>query len=120
LVAIQQVRLHTRTKYGAISEQLLSANLERAQTHFDTTEPIEKYINRLVECRSIAAAGGDAISDPALIRFAIEAMKATGQFKSDLHMMRQPNAPVETWAAFQEWLVAVDKTRRQEVTTEQA
>jgi hypothetical protein len=123
-VTIQQVRLQTRTKYGTISEQLLSANLERAQAPFDMTDPIEKYINRLATCRSIAAAGGDAISNQATIRFAIAAMTVAGQYKSDLHtrtnLRRQPNAPVETWATFRDWLVAIDKTRREELTTEQA
>jgi hypothetical protein len=73
---------HMKTIYGEITHNDMTQNTINMTRPWDPDTPIETVFNNMAECRQLATAGGEAVSDNSAMRAILESFKSSGLFDS--------------------------------------
>ena len=119
-VSVYDMLTHLSTTYGTITRTELEANRASIATLWTPGEPIEQLWGRLREVQRIATAGGDPISDLAILDLTFLLFESTGVFTAACAIWRSRSAATKTVPEFRAYFTAENKDRLRNLTTSQA
>jgi hypothetical protein len=85
-VTTLDILTHLMTNYGRLTAEDLTENLERINRPWDPDTPIETVFNNVAECRQLAAAGEDPITEATAVRIILQAFHNSSLFE---HAVRE-------------------------------
>jgi len=118
-VTIRQLTTHLISTYGTITDAALMANFNKLDQEWDPDTGIEMLIGNYQKIQQFAALV-NPISNKMLQLKALEAVKKTGLFTTDIATFKHQEQDEQTWTNWQKDFIKANTIRRDEETTESA
>ena len=116
-VSVIDLLTHLTNTYSKITRADLETNRASIATIWPVTDPIELLWNRLREVQRISAAGGEALSDDAIMDLTIIMFESTGVFPLACNMWRLRPTTNKTYVEFREFFTTENKERLKKPAT---
>jgi hypothetical protein len=108
-----------KNTYARITPAQLNENEQELSREWDPSQvPIENLWVRVKECRRLAAAGHDPISEATAMQKTLNCIEQTGQFEDAVLDRRKKPADDQSWGKFKVHFKAADVERKRKVTSE--
>jgi hypothetical protein len=110
---------HLQNTYARITPAQLNKNEQELSRKWDPSQvPIENLWVRVEECRRLAAAGHDPISEATAMRKTLNSIEQTRQFEDAVLDWRKKPADDQSWGHFKVHFKAANIERKRKVTAE--
>ena len=118
-VTVHQLLTHLEDTYVDIDTDALNKNLESLKEPWEPAETLEPLWERGIKAQQLATAGGEPITDAALMREFYAILKASGVFPLDIRDWDKLPAANKTLANFKTHFTAANKDRVKNTTAGQ-
>jgi hypothetical protein len=119
-VSIPDIRAHLTTQDGQLNAANLKLNRTRLTEQWSPDEPLEDLWKRTRIIRSVAVAGGNAITDGSTIELTLEDLRKAGVYDHAITMWYDKDETDHTWANFMLHFTKHEKERHRKLTARTA
>lgn len=119
-VQIPDLLAHISTTYGQLTAADLETNRSKLTEQWNPDDPIENLWKRIRVIRSVATAGGSAITDGSTIELTLESLQKAGVYDHAITTWYDKDENDHTWDNFMLHFVKHEKERHRKMTARAA